>query len=92
MVQAQEDLPTIKDNDPKVKAMIEWVRQNGGICNAETRIHTITGVRGLYTSKALPNPEEPIVSIPNKLIISPHHVRHQFINADWGSETGPAFS
>jgi hypothetical protein len=76
MVYAQPDEPnSIKDDDPKVAAMIDWVVANGGVCNAETRINKTTGARGLYSTRDFTEMTEPIVRIPNKLIVSSYHIK-----------------
>lgn len=37
--------------DPAISTLISWVVSNGGICNAELRRDTGTGVRGLYCAQ-----------------------------------------
>jgi hypothetical protein len=78
----------VRDVDPKIEAMIDWVRQNGGVCNAETRL--FKGVRGLYVTRDFTDVTEAIVRVPNKLIVCPHHVKHHIFNGNWGDHTGPA--
>ena len=73
------------DSDPKVQRLITWVRDNGGICEVETRIDIISGARGLYTIREISNDEEPIVQIPNKLIISPLKVTTLRLDAEKGN-------
>ena len=91
MVHAQPDEPnSIKDNDPKVATMIDWVVANGGVCNVETRINKTTGARGLYSVRNFAELTEPIVRIPNKLIVSSHHIKHQLFNGNWGDHIGLA--
>lgn len=91
MVEAQREEPgSVRDIDPKVAAMIEWVRANGGVCHAETRIDKTTGTRGLYTNREFTDLSEPIVRIPNKLIISSHHIKNQLFNGTWGDHVGHA--
>lgn len=72
--------------------MIDWVRDHGGSCHAETRIDKVTGTRGLYTTKDFPDHNEPILRIPNKLIVSPHHIKNQIVNGNWGDDKSPAFT
>jgi len=91
MVQASTEEPTsVRDVDPKIEAMIDWVRLNGGLCHAETRIDKVTGVRGLYASRDFTDVTDAIVRVPNKLIICPHHVKHHLFNGNWGDHTGTA--
>ena len=96
MVEAQPQEPTcsssVKDDDLKISAMINWVVEHGGACNAETRVDKVTGVRGLYAGKAFTEMTEPIVRIPNKLIISPYHIKNQLFNGNWKDEKLFAFS
>ena len=68
-----------KDKDAKIERLIEWVRSNGGVCNLEARRETHSGVRGLYTSDEVIDPEQPLLSIPNKLIISPLHLQNRLV-------------
>jgi len=56
--------------------MMDWVVEHGGVCNAETRIDKVTSVRGLYATKDFTEMTEPIIRIPNKLIITPYHIKH----------------
>jgi hypothetical protein len=66
---------SIKDNDPKIAALINWVTINGGICNVEIRRDSTTGLRGLYASLDITDAETPLISIPNHLIVSPLHIQ-----------------
>ena len=92
MVEASETLSQVihslseKDEDPKVERLIEWVRAHGGICNVETRVNKRSGARGLYTAKEITSEDEPIVQVPNKMIISPLHVSVRPFS-DQGSKT-----
>ena len=61
------------------------------MCNAETRIDKITNVRGLYTSRQFSDLNEPLIRIPNKLIICPYHIKHQIFNGNWQGYEGPSF-
>ena len=73
---------SLPDPDPKIKLLIDWVRAHGGICNCETRIHKVTGERGLYVTKDISDPKEIIIKIPNELIVSPLHVRSKSFGGD----------
>ena len=68
--------------DASLQRLYDWVRQNGGLFNCESRAHVATGVRGLYASKDLTDPNEPIIQIPSKLIVSPYHISNRNI-AEW---------
>ena len=62
-----------EDSDLAIKRLIEWVRQNGGSVNVETRIDKKTGVRGLYSSQTFPKGQDStLLAIPDKLIVSPY--------------------
>ena len=66
---------SVKDNDPTIAALINWVTTNGGICNVEVRKDSTTGLRGLYASLDIIDAETPLISIPNHLIVSPLHIQ-----------------
>ena len=50
---------------------------HGGEARVEPREDKVTGVRGLYASENITDPDLKIIRIPNKLIISPHHIKHR---------------
>ena len=71
----EEGSESVLDGDLAIKRLIEWVRQHGGLVNVETRIDKKTGVRGLYSSHDFPQGREcSLLSIPNRLIVSPYHI------------------
>ena len=49
---------------------------HGGETRVEPREDKVTGVRGLYASEDITDPNLKIIRIPNNLIISPHHIKH----------------
>lgn len=56
-----EEGGTELDKDEKIDQLLNWVRVNGGECNVEARRDKITGVRGLYASRAIKDPNTPLV-------------------------------
>lgn len=70
----QKSLP---DSDAHIEALINWVKEHGGIINIEVRRDVKSNLRGIYASQDLTDPDTPIISIPNKLIVSPLHVQQQ---------------
>ena len=69
-------------DDPALQRLYDWVLANGGVVNCESRADRETGVRGLYASKDITDPNEPIILIPNKLLVSPYHIAHRSV-AEW---------
>jgi len=65
-VESPESVP---DTDPQMQKLFEWARSHGAVINGCTRIDK--GVRGFYTSDKA---EDIVIKVPNKLIISPHHI------------------
>ena len=60
-----------------MERLFEWVKVHGGETRVEPREDKVTGVRGLYASEDITDPNLKIIRIPNNLIISPHHIKHQ---------------
>ena len=56
------------------------MKQHGGIVNCEGREEVQTNLRGLYASVDIPDSNTPLISIPNKLIVSPLHIRGRKIS------------
>ena len=50
----------VKD-DEVLQKLYDWVLANGGIFNCESRADVKTKVRGLYATKDLTDPTEPII-------------------------------
>ena len=80
----EEDLSqkSVPIDDPSLQRLYDWVLANGGIFNCESRADSVTGVRGLYATKDLNDPTEPVIQIPSKIIVSPYHIYNRYINQD----------
>jgi hypothetical protein len=61
MVESKIEAGSTADDDKRVQRLFEWVRENGGVCNVETRMCNVSGARGLYSAKEITDDEEPIV-------------------------------
>ena len=73
--------------DPALERLYNWVRENGGIINVESRADSVTGVRGLYTTQEVTDHNEPILQIPSKLIVSPYHISRRKVACEEESLT-----
>lgn len=61
----------------EISLLFSWMKQNGGVFNIKVGYDPETQARGLYASKDINYPEftdDPIVKIPNKLLITSHHL------------------
>ena len=84
---------SIPIKDPSLQRLYDWVQANGGIFQCESRADADTNVRGLYATKDFKDPNDPIIQIPSKLIVSPYHISRRLIAADGGTLTyGDLFS
>jgi hypothetical protein len=59
------------------------------VFNVEVKEDPLTGVRGLYASKDMnkgrlwetsETEDEPVIEIPNKLLVSPYHIRENYFD------------
>lgn len=69
-------------DDPALQRLYDWVAAHGGVFNCESRADVVTGVRGLYATKDFSDPQEPVIQIPSKLIVSPYHISRKNV-AEW---------
>jgi len=74
-VPALMEYDSVKDSDEHIELLFEWVKRNGGVCNLEVRRDLTTGVRGLYAQRDIKETGTPLVQLPNKLLITPLHVK-----------------
>ena len=65
----------MQKSENTMSELFVWVQKNGGQLFCEVREDELTKVRGLYATRSITEPDTPILTIPDNLIISSSRVK-----------------